>query len=371
MYGPKRAKPRPAAAARPRAPRRSARRASRAERGPDRSDQRDERCRRASATTTVRVAKTVPTCGRSIPNETKSAFSSFASAEAEEEPDDRRDHADHERLEHDRPVDLPSRRAERAQRRELAHALRDRDAERVRDHEDADEERDEAEREQEVLEESSGSRSCPWPACFASCCAGAHLRGRRQQRLDLRDELLGRDVRLATRSRSSRASRPCGRCRCAVGRSKIASVAPPSELRPPKLARVPTMRNCSTGPRVSTPIVSPTSKCFVVRGLRVDRDLVGAARASGPSVRTSGLKRWSPFGLTLKREARRAAVREHLVVAADELRLVGDAALGDARRRAAPRTCASSDSGSDGGVTPLFALPPIALLPVMTASVFL
>ena len=36
-----------------------------------------------------------------------------------------------------------------------------------------------------------------------------------------------------------------------------------------------------------------------------------------------------------------------------------------------PRTFASSDSGKDGGVTPWFALPPIALLPVMTASVFL
>ena len=51
------------------------------------------------------------------------------------------------------PPHLAARRAERPQRRELARPLRDRDRERVRDHERADEERDPAEREQEVLQE--------------------------------------------------------------------------------------------------------------------------------------------------------------------------------------------------------------------------
>ena len=36
----------------------------------------------ASATTTVRVAKTVPTCGRSMPNATKSAFRQLRQPEA-------------------------------------------------------------------------------------------------------------------------------------------------------------------------------------------------------------------------------------------------------------------------------------------------
>ena len=60
---------------------------------------------------------------------------------------------DDERLDDDRAEHLAPRRAERAQRRELARPLRDRDRERVRDHEAADEERDAAEREQELLQE--------------------------------------------------------------------------------------------------------------------------------------------------------------------------------------------------------------------------
>ena len=58
-----------------------------------------------------------------------------------------------ERLDDDRAQHLPARRADRAQRRELARALGDRDRERVRDHEAADEERDAAEREQEAAQE--------------------------------------------------------------------------------------------------------------------------------------------------------------------------------------------------------------------------
>ena len=45
--------------------------------------------------------------------------------------------------------------------------------------------------------------------------------------------------------------------RCAVGRSKIANVAPPSELRPPNFTS-PTIRKVFTGPRAITPIMSPT-----------------------------------------------------------------------------------------------------------------
>ena len=56
---------------------------------------------------------------------------------------------DDERLDDDRAENLSPRRAERAQRRELARALGDRDRERVRDDERADEQRDAAEREEE------------------------------------------------------------------------------------------------------------------------------------------------------------------------------------------------------------------------------
>ncbi len=46
--------------------------------------------------------------------------------------------------------------------------------------------------------------------------------------------------------------------RCAVGRSKIEIVVPPSESSPPNLTR-PTIRKVCTGPRAITPIVSPTA----------------------------------------------------------------------------------------------------------------
>ena len=136
--------------------------------------------------------------------------------------------------------------------------------------------------------------------------------------------------------------------RCAVGRSKIASVAPPSELTPPNLT-MPTIRNRSTGPRVSTPIVSPTAKCFVVRGLRVDRDLVRRRSASAPAVSDERVEALVALRVDAEREVRRAAVRDHLAVAVDELRLVGDAALGDGdagqaahARRAATRAATAA-----------------------------
>ena len=54
---------------------------------------------------------------------------------------------------HDRAEHLTPRGAEGAQRGELTHALGDGDRERVGDHEAADEQRDAAEAEQEVLED--------------------------------------------------------------------------------------------------------------------------------------------------------------------------------------------------------------------------
>ena len=82
-------------------------------------------------------------------------------AEAEEQPDDGRSRADHERLDDDRAQHLAARRTHRAVGRELARALRDRDRERVRDHEAADEQRDAAEREQEAAQERDEASSCP------------------------------------------------------------------------------------------------------------------------------------------------------------------------------------------------------------------
>ena len=107
----------------------------------------------SNETTIVRVSSSRPWFGSVKPTASKSLKSPFASARPENEADDRRDRSDDERLDHDRPEHLAARAAERPDRGELARPLRDRDRERVRDHEAADEERDPREGEQEALEE--------------------------------------------------------------------------------------------------------------------------------------------------------------------------------------------------------------------------
>ena len=111
-------------------------------------------CRRGAQTTTVRGLKSRPVFGSVKPNWSKSQKRTFASARPRNRPDDRGEEAHDERLEEHRAQHLPARRAERAQRRELARPLRDRDRERVRDHERADEERNDPEREEERLQEA-------------------------------------------------------------------------------------------------------------------------------------------------------------------------------------------------------------------------
>ena len=101
-----------------------------------------------SETTTVRVGEDRRAVRQVDPDRDEQPVQQLRQPEAEEEADDGAEQADHERLDHDRPQDLAARGAERAQRRELAHPLSDRDRERVRDHEGADEERDAGEREQ-------------------------------------------------------------------------------------------------------------------------------------------------------------------------------------------------------------------------------
>ena len=83
---------------------------------------------------------------------------------------------------------LTPRGAERAQRRELAHALSDRDRERVRDHEATDEEREAAEPEQEVLDEAQAILRLLAVRGRLSG-AGLDLRRLGQERPDLLDQL--------------------------------------------------------------------------------------------------------------------------------------------------------------------------------------
>ncbi len=80
-------------------------------------------------------------------------FDPLGEDDAQPEADERRGKPDHERFEDHGSENLASRRSDRPQRRELACALRDGDRERVEDDERAHEERDEAEREEEVPED--------------------------------------------------------------------------------------------------------------------------------------------------------------------------------------------------------------------------
>ena len=73
-----------------------------------------------------------------------------------EQPEQRGDQADQAGFEHDRAQHLAAARAQRAQQRQLAGALRDGDRERVVDDEGADEERDAAEDEQRGADEAEG-----------------------------------------------------------------------------------------------------------------------------------------------------------------------------------------------------------------------
>jgi hypothetical protein len=120
---------------------------------------------------------------------------------------------------------------------------------------------------------------------------------------------------------------------------------------------------------VSTPISSPTAKCFepaVFASIAISCVPLG----QWPAVSTSGLKRCSPCGLTLK--ARFGAPPRETTLLLRSTSFASSAIPPSATATpGSARTRSSSDCGSDGTATPLFADPPIALLPVITASVFL
>ena len=148
---------------------------------------------------------------------------------------------------------LSARRAERPQRRELPGALRDRDRERVRDDERADEERDPAEREQEPAQERD-ERVRVRRVRLHLLRGRLHLGvGGRIGRIAL-DELRGRDVRLGGDrdlvELSLLAEQRLGR-RQVEARERRAADRRDRELN----CTMPEILNCSTGPSACTPIV--------------------------------------------------------------------------------------------------------------------
>ena len=109
-----------------------------------------------------------------------------------EQSDDRRDQADQQCLQDHGGQHLPARRADRSQRGELARPLRNRDRERVEDHEGADEQGDTRERQQEVADDRRERRDLA--GLLARLLGtGPHRHCRPQIPPDAGDELLGCD----------------------------------------------------------------------------------------------------------------------------------------------------------------------------------
>ncbi len=281
-----------------------------------------------------------------------------------------------ERLEHDRAQHLPPRGAERPQRGELAHPLRDRDRERVGDHEAADEQRDPAEAEQEVLDELR----CP--SLTSSCCprppaprAGLDL-GRRRGSAARSGATSWPRRRPASPRRRDQVELAAA-CRTALRGREVedAIVAPPIESTEPEPgdAADPVLR-FGPSPRRADRVAD--LEVLLLRRSRLRRSRSGRRR--GPLARTtslSGLKRWSARGVDAEAEGRRAAARRSPCRPGRSASTGGRAVVGRSRRRpprrrAAPCTFVSSDSG-----TPAPPLSPssstIASLPLMTASVAL
>ena len=245
-----------AAASTPRARPRSAERAS------DRYAGQSEASRvtmmpMASETTTVRVAKTVPVFGRSIPTAEKSASIPFASSRPRKSPTSDASTPITSDSSSTEQEHLLPRRADRAQRRQLARPLGDRDRERVHDHERADEEGDEPEREQELLQEREEGRRVA-RLVLGLLLAGSHLRRRRQDRADLREQLR-RGLRCGLRHADLvELGPPCGTVAApSAGRRSRSSRRRSRRRR--RARRCPTMRNGRVGPCTDTPICWPTS----------------------------------------------------------------------------------------------------------------
>ena len=159
-----------------------------------------------------------------------------------------------------------------------------------------------------------------------------HLRGRRQDPLDLATSWASGTSGFAATAISS--SWPTFlNSRCAVGRSKPASVAPPI-VRPELNWTMPETFRCWTGPSACTPIVSPTAKSsFDAVSLSITTSSVFGHDALEQRERVEH----RVAVRDREAEVRRAAEDDRLPVVADELRRVRvDAALRlrDAGKRA-------------------------------------
>ena len=247
----------------------------------------------SSETTIVRVSKQEPLVRQREADGVEELEEALREREAGEQADHRRERSDDESLDHDRARTCRRERAERPDRRELARALRDRDRERVRDHEAADEERDAGEGEQEALEE--GDELVRVGRVLLRLLGGEldlALGGRICS--DVLDELLLRRHPVRQRPRSRRACPPCRRSAApSAGRSRQAWRRRSS--RPSRSGRA---RRCGDARPARRPGRRPpgrwrSSPCRPSPRRSPHR----SAPATAPSTSVSGLKTESPLAI--------------------------------------------------------------------------
>ena len=238
-------------------------------------------------TTIVRVAKTVPACGRSIPNATKSAFIPFPTPSPRNRP----------MIDATRPITNPSRTTETSTCRREPPSVRSVANSRVRWATVID----------SVLKMTNAPTNRATPpkpsrkyvmnaipsfvsaasaeACAAPVCTSA-VAGTRGSSACTSSS--GEVPCVAATEMESKC--PSFRNRaCAVGTSKTANVAPPIESTEPNLA-TPVISYCLTGPNAATPTASPTPKPSLAEVL-ASITTWSAPRAHLPAVRLRGEKR--------------------------------------------------------------------------------
>ena len=151
--------------------------------------------------------------------------------------------------------------------------------------------------------------------------------------------------------------------RCAVSRSKPESVAPPSEPELPKRTR-PAIVNRSTGPSACTPIVSPTTRCFLPAVCESITTCCPCGQLPETSAR--GLNGESGFSML---NPRFGAPPNTIAFPFLPIRcaspLTSPSATSTPGRS---RIVGRSDAGSVGTSEPLFPLVPVADLPVTITS---
>ena len=171
--------------------------------------------------------------------------------------------------------------SERAEGCELAGALGDRDRQRIRDHERADEQRDAPEGEQEGLQErdEAGGVLGVLGRLLARRC-GPASRGQDDLR-DRRRPVASGTRRAWPRPESGRACPACRTGSAPCSRSNPASVAPPIDDTAPNSTNPEIRICCALAHGPARRCVSPTRETLLLRSAAIDDDLPGLRPGSG------------------------------------------------------------------------------------------